>query len=414
MTKPILSSRSFVAFSIVFLFFFLSSCSDNKTSTTEEIIEIDVLQAFDTQKNINASDFIDEVDIIPLESSKESYFPGSSCYFVGQKYILALYNAGAQIFLFNRDGSFVRKIGNKGKGPGEFGDPREATMDPNEEFVYLYDASYNKLFKYSVNGEFIKDYDVSDISPSRYATSIKFINKDQFVLVNRRPYKPMDGFASLSVFDKDLNLIKSILPRPNDDNLRINVEPHATFTVSPTRMTFWEPYADTLYTISSEGEAIPTHVVGFSKGGPDKDFITTNINPNLYADNSIVTIIDAGDYLHIWGMKDNEWFSAIYNQKSNEIFEVSRENNCYLSKDNKPYGFNNDLYGVGYIWLRNYSPNIDRFIYLLDLSSIADYYDLECLAQKQVKYPKLRDQLIEYANDPEGSPQLVMVIMKVK
>lgn len=414
MTKPVPFFENFVTLSIVFLFLFLTSCGGKKTSAPEEIIKIDVLQAFDTQKSHNASDFIDEVLIIPLESKKGSYFRGSNDYFVGEKYILVLDPAGVQTLLFDRKGNFIRPIGTQGKGPGELGEPREVTMDPNEEFVYVYDASYSKMFKYSVNGDFIKDYNTSEISPSRYATSINFINQELFVLVNRRPYGPMDGFASLSVFDKDLNLVKSILPRPNDDNLRINIEPHATFTISPSRMTFWEPYADTLYTITSEGEAIPTHLIGFSKGGPDKDFIASNINPNLYADNSIVTIIEAGSYFHFWGMRDNEWFSAVYNKKTHDIYEVIRENNCYSSKDYKPYGLNNDLYGVGHIWLREYSPKIDRFVYLLHLSRASDYYDFDCIANKKVKYPILRDQLIEYANDPESSPQKIMVLMKAR
>ena len=107
-------------------------------------------------------------------------------------------------------------------------------------------------------------------------------------------------------------------------------------------------------------------------------------------------------------------FSDAYNKKTNEIYEVLKENNCYSSQDSKPYGLNNDLHGLGHVWLREYSPKIDRFIYLLHLGRASDYYDFDCIAEKNVKYPQIRDQLIEYANDPEGSPQKIMILMKAK
>ena len=75
---------------------------------------------------------------------------------------------------------------------------------------------------------------------------------------------------------------------------------------------------------------------------------------------------------------------------------------------------NNDLYGVGYILLGTYAPKIDRYILLLDLNTISNYYDLDCSADKSVKYPKLRDQLLEFEQDPEGSSQKIMVLMKSK
>lgn len=224
----------------------------------------------------------------------------------------------------------------------------------------------------------------------------------------------MDGFASLPVFDKNLNLVKNILPWANDENLCINVKPHAVFTANPERMTFWEPFSDTLYTITPAGEAIPTHVVGFSKGGPDRKFVTTNINPNLYAENSIISIMDVGHYMHIFGRKDHEWFSALYNHKTKEIFEVSRTTTCYTSSDSNPYSMKNDLYGVGRIWLRHYSAKIDRFISLVDPDGIADYYDLNCIRDKKVKFPKLRDRFLEIVEDPEAPYQKIIVLMKLK
>jgi len=269
-TKPkiMLKRKSNSIFNLL-LIFFLISCSGDKPEPSVGIIKIDVLEAFNTQKSLKLSDFIKEVELIPLESSKDAYFRYPYSHTIGEKYIMVADAERAQMVLFDRKGKFIRAIGKKGKGPGEFIEPRQAAMDPNEEFIFIADGGASKLVKYSIEGEYMKEISIKEFSNARYINSIEFININQFGMINRRPWAPMEGFASLTVFDKNLNLVKNILPRLNDVNLCINFHPHALFTINPERMTFWEPYLDTLYTITPEGEAIPTHVVGFSKGGHD-------------------------------------------------------------------------------------------------------------------------------------------------
>ena len=379
-----------------------------------EIIKIDVLKAFDNQKNIKASEFIQDIEFIPLESSKDAWFRYAYNYLVSEKYVMVIDGERAHMVLFDRQGNFIRTIGTKGEGPGELLDPREATMDLSEGLVFVYDGYQGKLVKFTIEGEFVKEIDIRQITPAKYITGIQFINKNEFVLVNYRPFVPMEGFASLPVFDRNLNHVKDILGRANDENLRINVEPHALFTINPERMTFWEPYMDTLYTITPGGSAIPTQVIGFSKNGPNHEFVTTNINPNSYAENSIVSILDAGQYFHILGRNGNRWFTALYNKKTKEIFEVVQKTNCDTSRNASRYGFENDLYGAGKIWLRNYSKTVDRFVTLIDLERFSEDFDLECIRQKEVKFLKLRDRFLELVKDPEARFQKLIVLMKAK
>lgn len=393
---------------------FLTACSGPKQEQTNGLIKIDVLKAFDNHKNIKLSEFIRDVEFIPLESTKDSWFRYAYNYIVGEKYVMVGDGERAHMVLFDRQGKFIRTIGTKGEGPGELIEPRDATMDPGEEFVFVYDVEQGKLVRFSIEGVFINEIHIREITPARYITGIQFINENEFVLVNYRPYAPINGFASLPVFDKNLKHVKDILPRANDQNLVINVEPHAILTVSPERMTFWEPYQDTLYTIAPGGSVKPTHMIGFSKGGPDHQFVTTNINPNLYSENSIESIMDAGQYFHILGKNRNGWFTALYNQKTKEIFEVVQKSICDTSRYAGRYGFENDLYGAGRIWLRNYSKKLDRFFTLIDLEKFTDYYDLECIREKEVKFPELRDRFIELVKDPEARYQKLIVLMRAK
>jgi len=390
------------------------ACSGPKQAPSNEIIKIDVLKAFDNQKNLKLSEFIRDVEFIPLESTKDSWFRGSENYLVGEKYVMVGDVEKARVLLFDRQGKFIRAIGIKGRGPHELLEPREATMDPAEEFVFFYDHFLGKLLKFSIEGAFVNEVNIWKLTPFRYISRILFINKNEFVISNFRPYEQMDGFASLPVFDKNLKHVRDILPRANDENLKINVEPHAVLTVNPERITFWEPYLDTLYTITPGGSAKPTHVIGFSKGGPDHEFVTTNINPNLNAENSILSIVDAGQYFHIFGENRKGWFTALYNQKTKEIFQFVQKSTCDTSRYAGLYGFENDLFGAGRIWLRNYQKKIDRFLIVFDLETFADRNDLECIREKEVKFPELRDRFIELAKDPEAGYQKIIVLMRAK
>jgi hypothetical protein len=392
----------------------LASCSGSKTASTGEIIKIDLLEAFKKEKPVKLSDFIKSVEFIPLESTKESYFRYPYSYKIGQKYVMVADGERAQVVLFDRTGKFIRTIGTKGKGPGELLEPREATMAPDEDFVYVADVGKSELLKYSIDGEFIKEISIKKILSNRYINGIRFINDKQFVLVNWRPYAPTGDFASLPVFDEDLKHISDIMPRANDENLVINVYPHGLFFYNPERMTFWEPYVDTLYTIKPSGEAIPTHVIGFSSGGPDRKFATTNINPNRSAANSVRSILDDGQYLHITGEKDRKWFTALYNHKTKEIFKVANTPTCDTTGYFNFGGLENDLWGVGTVSLSTYDKDIDSYIVWGRLERIASYYDHDCIRKKEVKYPKLRDRFLELAEDPEASVQEILIVMKRK
>lgn len=149
---------------------FLISCSGDKPEPSGGLINIDVLEAFKTQKSLKGSDFIKDVELIPLESSKDAYFRVAYSYTIGEKYIMVADAERAQMVLFDRKGKFIRAIGKKGKGPGEFSEPRQAAMDPSEEFIFIADAGTSKLVKYSIEGDFMHPWTV--LPPSRYLTRI--------------------------------------------------------------------------------------------------------------------------------------------------------------------------------------------------------------------------------------------------
>jgi hypothetical protein len=162
---------------------------------------------------------------------------------------------------------------------------------------------------------------------------VRFINDDHFVVLMRRPIREVDGYATMVMFDEDLNVIKKILPRANDENLVLLTHPNGVLGKGDGDLTFWEPYLDTLYTINSEGEATPTHVIGFSKDGPSREYAKTATygrDPELEPKNNLYGVKILGGYLHLGGVSNNERFTALYNIRNGEFFQLSENDNPYL------------------------------------------------------------------------------------
>jgi len=76
----------------------------------------------------------------------------------GDVYILNFRES--QVVLFSADGQLKRKIGRKGKGPGEFTFPAQFFV--SEDKLYIYDFLENQLSAFKANGDYLNRYTIKD------------------------------------------------------------------------------------------------------------------------------------------------------------------------------------------------------------------------------------------------------------
>jgi hypothetical protein len=158
-------------FTLIFLLnvFLFSSCNQN--SKKEKIETNENIEISDTESNKN----LPVIDIDNIAKEKEIYY---SSVFKKVKTIILETNEDCLIgsmdgmqalddelfilddltntlFMFNKDGHFIRKIGTPGNGPGEYIQICDFTIDPLKKEMYLLDSP-GKIHKYNINtGEFI-------------------------------------------------------------------------------------------------------------------------------------------------------------------------------------------------------------------------------------------------------------------
>ena len=139
----------------------LSSIGENK-----EIIAIDLDQIEEVQ-TLLVSSFFKDVSPVVLELTDESILKNISKLIPFDEYLiindLNLNNSG--IYLFNKNGKFVRRIGRIGKGPGEYSSTSDCTVNYTDGLLYVLDGNTNRILTYRLpSGEFSESVKLQDIN----------------------------------------------------------------------------------------------------------------------------------------------------------------------------------------------------------------------------------------------------------
>jgi len=164
-------NRLFNFITIISFFFF--SCSEKKKG---ELLEIPI----DFRQNdlLSLSEIAEEITAIELELTDESLLSSDF-----QKIILSknevFIGRMDKIYVFGKEGKFIRTIGSKGQGPGEYLMLMDIAIDENNKRLFL--ASSPKLICYDFNGNFLKE----TIVLSRVIRDINYINEELLLLIDK-------------------------------------------------------------------------------------------------------------------------------------------------------------------------------------------------------------------------------------
>jgi hypothetical protein len=149
---------SLILFPLIFIII-IASCKPNTKSITQKVDqkpEIDKVLHINLPDTENGKCFVSsiasKIEYIPLETNEESLFKLYRMLIEMNDSLIVLSDQD-RILLFNRqDGKFIRKIGNKGKGPGEFG--KIFKMILQNDTLYVTSSNSYSVIKYTLNGQY--------------------------------------------------------------------------------------------------------------------------------------------------------------------------------------------------------------------------------------------------------------------
>ena len=154
--------ESFVYMKCIFVLFIISliiSCNRKperlpitETNRNDSLYVID-LDSTEKLNEISISSFFSKVELIILETTDESIIGEVSDFQVFDDYFYILdCRHERQLKVFDREGKYIRSIGNLGRGPGEYSSLSSFTIDAeNKEILLLCDGG-KTINKYDMNG----------------------------------------------------------------------------------------------------------------------------------------------------------------------------------------------------------------------------------------------------------------------
>ncbi len=178
----------------------LVSCSANDKKATVSVID------FAEESTSSVSELL-SVSYVKLETNDSCMLGGvNQCEEVGGRYILLDNVMSRALYSFNQDGSFVRQIGKKGNGPGEYITPFKFSVNESNNTLSVIDIEQQKIIVFSLD-------DFRFLSEKRlpfYSDNMEQLPDGEYVWYNKISSEVSDSYAFIT--DEDFKIKKSFLP----------------------------------------------------------------------------------------------------------------------------------------------------------------------------------------------------------
>jgi hypothetical protein len=139
------------------ILFICIGCSNNQKQENS-IQVIDIESNVDNWEVANLSSFAKSIRYVPLESNDSLFLRGLGFRVISGNLILI--RDSENCLLYDAEGNFISKIGNKGRGPGEYITISEMGIgDGYKPRIYI--AYIVDILEYNIDGSFINKYDKS-------------------------------------------------------------------------------------------------------------------------------------------------------------------------------------------------------------------------------------------------------------
>jgi hypothetical protein len=275
---------------------------------------------FDYKTNYPASDLtladVADVEFIPIGTSDDFLMSGRTNAKAGEAYVsdqFVIYKDNDQLFMFDRQGNPIRKIGRAGRGPGEYSYFQHFVgVDEALDEVYIYDGGADNLLVYSLTGDFKRDV---KIETNAYLGGMQLLGDEEIIC-----YDKMRDEGFFTVSRQDGKIVRKfpidLIPYAHDPDGRMA---YPNLFANENGMTLFDLRTDTIYRIATEGELIPT-LVDITKYpspselyGPDNAQFLPLFETERYLIGSVLCSpwitpeVKAKNY--VYDKRKNQWFT---------------------------------------------------------------------------------------------------------
>jgi len=302
-----------------------------KKQKANEVLNIDLLKAYQNRDDCSLSTVAESLEYLPLATTPDCLLGEYIKRIVITTDDIFIFEFAQGGYRFSKKGKFINKIGRIGKGPGECLKPIDMVLDTINHQVILLD--HDKLVLYDYKGNHIQS-----LSLKVKSNEMIHIN-EKTLLLNNMYYlyaKPNERFSMFFYSREQKKEISKIACEKND---KIPFSICDPIMYTHNHQSFVKDYwGDTIYKVI-DPFTIKAHAAINSgklkhRDNDDKSIITGEKNPGDTWVVDITRIVETGRFIFLTSNKG----LFIYDKKSKETrcCNYRRENDQWLT-------FNNDL-----------------------------------------------------------------------
>lgn len=309
---------------LAILFLVFNSCSNPIKMESIETIKIDVKA---NENEIEFNNYFASKNVVLLETNKNSIISKIDRISFHNNKIFILDKKLNSVFVFDRNGYFLFKIKNIGRGPQEYNSLMDFTIDEKNNNIILYTDRPYALFVYNMQGTFIKKLKLNDLY-----YNIASLN-GEVILLNR----DVERKNLLFNYDMSNNKEQGVLDISELDEIYKSNGIGRPFLTKDKNIHLSFPYSETIYEYSANG-VNAKYYIDFGKHKIPKDIYKTKKNFRelfKFAKNNdygygICEFREYKDYV-VFNFKITQ--TIVYSKKTNTAKKVSLINN-----DDRIYG----------------------------------------------------------------------------
>lgn len=220
---------------LIILVTYLTSC---QTNNNNEIIHLKDVKT----KNVEISSIADSIYYIALETKEECFIKSIKQIKFTEDKIFIL-DGWKKILIFSKEGAFLNKINNRGKGPGEYRRISDFALNPKENTVYLLDD--HEILGYDYWGNY-KHYKIkiNNYNTFHFHDNHFYCHAPVVIHGKNQNYK-------LDVIDMEGSVIQSYLPVKKDNTSKSRFISFGKFYTLNEKVFLLEPGKNTIYKVDT-------------------------------------------------------------------------------------------------------------------------------------------------------------------
>ncbi|MDR1222123.1 MAG: 6-bladed beta-propeller [Tannerella sp.] len=306
-------------------------------------IEIDPDARREGQLKLN--DLVSSVEYIPLETNDSCVTGQIYTYDVTPNYILVLCSKSTAVYLFDRSGRFIARVGRKGQGLGEYNYIDNIFVDEKLQRIFIRTYDPNRLNMYGFNGEYISHLPLDEYG--KPAGSIKALFDNKYLVIYRNSMGKKD--YTYEIRDRDYKLlgrgVRSVpysvygTPDGRSEGANVVLGWFDSYYRFENKIYVKEnALNDTVYSITGENTFHPEYLLGAGKYGITVDIRSdfTGAFDRMNQCVELMEIYETADCVLISYEYQSKKYRCYYDKQSGDLF-------YFPSKDGIPNDYDSGM-----------------------------------------------------------------------